>query len=141
MGVTFLIRKGQGRPPVVVGALRRTTTWTSSFVLTRPIIGGYLIIGGYIIDAGVARSLLKSMSKQLGCKGVTRKWCLFSRLTTCVVLKTQVKCPKIMPFTDVSCTRAGSYPNQATPGALVAARGFGGGHGDFLGDMRKSRAC
>ena len=27
------------------------------------IIGGYLIIGGCIIDAGVARSLLKSMSK------------------------------------------------------------------------------
>jgi len=58
-----------------------------------------------------------------------------------VVLKMKVKCPKIMPFTDVACTRAGSYRSLATPGAMVAARGFGGGHGDVLGDMCKSRAC
>ena len=58
-----------------------------------------------------------------------------------VVSKTQVKCPPNHASPGFTHTRAGSYPSQATPGALVAARGFSGGHGEVLGDMRKSRAC
>ena len=54
---------------------------------------------------------------------------------TCVVSKMQVKYPQNHGVADFACTRAGGYPRQAAPGALVAARGFGGAHGEFLDDM------
>ena len=57
-----------------------------------------------------------------------------------VVSKMQVKCPPNHAAPGVNCTGAGGYPSRATPGALVAARGFGGAYGEFLDDMCKSPA-